>query len=151
MAAITTAASPVGRYWFRTVTASVGAGQTDWLLVPHWAHYGFVFLQVTTNGGDTTPGLTPSFLTVDPIALDDSNVMNLGEHTAFTKITGATQYVFQMGPGVSGVADDVTNSATADSYVSLNVLLPPILGVKVVQATGGTNSYAYSISVTFRP
>lgn len=115
---------------------------TDWLLVPQWARFATVFLQPTTVG----TSITMSFLAVDPVALDDTYVINIAEHSAFTAITGTASWMWQIGPNVTGIADDVTVAAAADSYASLNALLPPILGVR--QVNSGTN--VYNLTVHFR-
>jgi hypothetical protein len=141
MAAITTASSPVGGV-YRVSARSSATTVTDWILVPQWARYAFVFLQPTTIG----TSITMSFLAVDPVSLDDDNVINVGEHGALTAITGTASWAFQIGPGATGIADDSTISATADSYASLNAILPPILGVR--QVNSGTN--VYNLSVVFR-
>ena len=141
MTAITTASSPVpGTY---TVSARSSATTvTDWLLVPAWARYALVFLQPTTIG----TSITMSFLGTDPVALDDDYVINLGEHGALTAITATVSYMFQLGPGVTGIADDATISATVDSVASINAVLPPILGVR--QVNSGTN--VYNMTVIFK-
>ena len=141
MAAITLASSPVGATGLRETVTSSGT-TTRWLQVPQWAKYAFVILQPTTIG----TSITPSFLVVDPISQDDGNVMNLAEHAAFTAITGTTTYTFQLGPGCTGIADDVTNAGAADSAASLNTVLPPILGVRTVCS----GSCTYNITVQFR-
>jgi len=140
MAAITTSASPIGKTFRETVTSS--GTTTRWLLVPGKAMYAFIVLQPTVIG----TSITPSLLVVDPISLDDANIMNLAEHTAFTAITGTTTYTLQIGPGVSGIADDVVNAAAADSAISINTVLPPILGIRTVNS----GSCTYNITVLFR-
>lgn len=134
----------------RQATAQASTGQTDWLSIPPSYKYASVFFNLTANSGNT-PISTPSFLVADPVAKDDSYVINLGEHAAFTAITAAAQYVFDIGPGVTGIANDVTNSATADSYVSLNVILPTLLGIKILNdRTTGDETYTYNLSVVFK-
>ena len=150
MAAITATTVPGGFHVIRQASAQATTGQTDWLKLPQWANYAQVFLNVTATAG-TTPILTPSFLVADPVSQDDSHVVNLAEHAAFTGITGAAQYVFQMGPGVTGIADDVTNAAAADSFVSLNVVLPLFLGVRILNdRTTGDETYTYNLSIWLR-
>ena len=141
MAAISTASSPVPGA-FTAAGRSSATTVTDWLLVPQWARYALVFLQPTTIG----TSIAMSFLAVDPVALDDDYIINLGEHAALTAITSTNTYVFQLGPGVTGIANDVTIAAAADSYASLNVILPPILGVR--QVNTGTN--VYNLTVAFK-
>jgi len=151
MAAITTTSSPSG-YFIRSGVAQADTGQVDYLLVPAWANYAWVMVNVIATAG-TTPLLTPLFSVPDPIALDDTRVIKLAEHTGFTDNDGtAAQYVYELGPGVTGIADDVTQAAGADSYVSLNVILPPILGVRItLDRTTGNETYTYNLAVYFRP
>ncbi len=55
-----------------------------------------------------------------------------------------------IGPGVTGIADDVTNSATAESVVSLNAPLPAILGMELrLDRTTGDETYTYTYSIRF--
>lgn len=141
MAAITTQPSPFGNFYSETTTSS--ATLVRYLLVPAWAQYALVMFTPTTIGTSATL----AFTAVDPVALDDSYVVRLAEHGNLTAITAAnTTLAVQIGPGVTGIADDVTNSASADSYVSLNAVLPAILGVSV--ANSGSNTYY--LSVLFR-
>ena len=64
----------------------------------------------------------------------------------------AAQYVFQLGPGVTGIADDSTISATADSYASFNVVLPPIIGIILtLDRTTGNETYTYNLAAYFKP
>ena len=150
MAAITATTVPGGFHVIRQASAQATTGQTDWLRLPQWAKYASVFLNLTANAG-TTPLTTPSFLVADPVSQDDSHVINLGEHAAFTAISTAGQYVFQLGPGVTGIADDVTNAAAADSYASLNVVLPLFLGVRILNdRTTGDETYTYNLSIQLR-
>lgn len=140
MAAISLSGSSYQGNFSETVTSA--ATVTRWLAVPKWAKYMIVFLQPTA----VTTSITPSFLAADPVSMDDSNVLLLGESAAATAITGTASYVFQFGPGVTGIADDATNAAAADSYVSYNVVLPPILGVRMTNS----GSTTYNLTVMFR-
>lgn len=132
----------------RVASAQATTGQTDWLRLPVRATYASIYFNLTAVAG-TTPITTPSFVVPDPLTLDDTaSLINLGEHAAFTAITAAAQYVFDIGPGVTGIANDVTNSATADSYASLNVILPTVLGVRIVNdRTTGDETYTYNLSI----
>lgn len=141
MAAIAPVASPIGSMYSETTTSA--ATVVRYLLVPRWAKYALVTFTPTA----ITTSATLAFTSVDPVALDDSYVIRLAEHANLTAITGAnTTTCVQIGPGVTGIADDVTNAAAADSYVSLNTLLPAVLGVSV--ANSGSNTYY--LSVMFR-
>jgi hypothetical protein len=135
----------------RSETAQATTGQTDWINVPEYAKYAFVFLNITATAG-TTPLTDISFLAADPVSRDDAHVIKLAEHADLTDADGtAAQFIYQLGPGVTGIADDVTAAAAADSVVSLNVVLPPLLGIKIHNDRTGTNeTYTYNLSVTFR-
>jgi hypothetical protein len=88
---------------------------------------------------------------------------NIGD-TTITSKTGAADgsvanttagvpgagFTANIGPAVTGIADDVTNSATAESVVSLNAVLPPILGVELVlDRTSQNETYTYTMTVRF--
>lgn len=134
----------------RQATAQATTGQTDWLAVPAFATHALVFLNITAMAG-TTPILTPSCLAADPVSKDDTFVIRIGEAAAYTGITAANQYVIQIGPGVTGIADDATNSATADSYLSINAILPTLMGIQITNdRTTGDETYTYNLSVQFR-
>jgi hypothetical protein len=141
MAAITTTDAKSGVY--REKAQASSGTRNAYLAVPQWARYATITITPTTIG----TSITPSFLIADPNALDDSFVINFAEHAAFTAITGTNNtYVFNIGPGITGIADDVTNAAAADSVASLNGVLPEILGVRVV----ASGSCIYHLSVRFR-
>lgn len=56
-----------------------------------------------------------------------------------------------IGPGITGIADDVTNSATVASSVALNAVLPSILGLRLLlDRTTGDEVYTYNLSCNFR-
>ena len=134
----------------RNVSAQATTGQTDWFYTPRSARFAMVFLNVTAVAG-TTPILTPSCFAADPVLKDDAYVIRIGEAAAYTGITAAAQYAIQIGAGVTGIADDVTNSATADSYLSINAVLPLLMGVQILNdRTTGDETYTYSLSIHFR-
>lgn len=141
MAAITTAASPIGSMFSATRTANA-ATVTDWLIVPAWAKSAFVFVNFTT----VTTSTLLEFFTVDPVTMDDANIVKLAEHGALTALTGAASVVVQIGPGTTGIADDVTIAATGDSAAALNTVLPPILGIRQTN----TGASTYTLACTFR-
>lgn len=141
MAAITTAASPIGSMFSATRTADATT-RTDWLIVPGWAKTAFVFVNFTV----VTTSTLLEFFSVDPVGMDDANIIKLAEHGALTALTGAATVTVQIGPGVSGIADDVTIAATGDSAAAINSVLPPILGVRQTN----TGASTYTLAVTFR-
>jgi hypothetical protein len=154
MAAITTTVSALaGEVRVRTATAQATTGQTDWIAVPKWARYAKVYLNLTAVSGNT-PICTLSLRDVVPgftAASDDSYVINLAEHTALTGITAASILVVDVGPGVTGIADDVTNAAAASSRVAINAVLPTLLGIKILNdRTTGDETYTYTLDIVFR-
>ncbi len=149
MAAITTAASPIGTMFARSGTAQANTGQTDWLLVPSWATSAIVDYDLTSVGASTTPLVDVTVRAIDAVTLDDSQAYDL--HAAFTQITAAAHLVIDIGPGVTGIADDTTTAATGASNAALNKSLPPILGIKILQdRTTGDEVYTYKLNVYFR-
>jgi len=151
MAQITTTASPKP-YFTRQGAAQADTGQTDWLVVPQWANYLWVMLNVTASAG-TTPLVDIAFQAVNPVSLTTTHVLKIAEHADMVDNDGtAAQYVFQLGPGVTGIADDSTISATADSYASFNVVLPPIIGIILtLDRTTGNETYTYNLAAYFKP
>lgn len=127
--------------------AQATTGQTTWVGPPSWAKYGQFFFSLTAVAG-TTPIFTPSFLVANPITLTDTTTMNLAEHTAFTGLTQAGLLVVEVGPGLTGIANDVTNSATVASWTSINAVLPALLGIKILNdRADGNETYTYTVDV----
>ena len=144
MAAIAT--TNVGRV-FSLRNEDIDDGETDkhWLKVPLWARYATIWFVQETDGGSVQLALH----TVPPLDRDDDHEMLFAEKAAFTAITAAdVTHQIDIGPGVTGIADEVTVSATADSYASINAVLPDILGLWVI-AVGANNGY--DLDVVFRP
>ena len=149
MAAITATAARMGHNTIRNASAQATTGQVDWVWVPRNARFCSVYLNFTATAGNT-PIITPSFLAADPVGQLDTEVINVAEHAGLTGITAVNQYVFDIGPGVTGIANDTTNSASADSYVSLNAILPTLMGFKLVlDRTSGDETYTYTLSARF--
>lgn len=141
MAAITIANPSNGGSY--TVTTTSSATVDTWLQTPKWAQFAQVWFTATA----ITTSTQLSVIAVDPSLLDDSNITLLKEVAAFTAITGTTNtYQIDIGPGVTGIADDSTMAAAADSYASFNCILPPFLGIR--QANTGASTYR--LSVVFR-
>lgn len=151
MAVVTAIASPVGSLiTLRNVAAQADIGQTDWISVPQWALYAICFLNLTAVAG-TTPELTPSFLALDPVSRDDTHVVQIHGNFTSVPITAAAQSVITIGPGVTGIADDLALAATGDSTGFVGSVLPPILGVKLLlDRTSGTETYTYTLAMAFR-
>lgn len=150
MAAITATAARMGLNVLRNASAQANTGQTDWLWVPRAATFCTVLFNLTALAG-TTRVATLSFLAADPVGQLDTQVINIGEHAALTGITAVNQYVFDIGSGVTGIANDVTNSATADSYVSINAILPVLMGFSLVlDRAEADETYTYTLTANFR-
>lgn len=154
MAAITPVASQGGALaLLRTGTAQANTGQTDWIAVPHWAHYATVDFNLTAVAG-TTPLVTNIFVRgVDPVTLNDTYQYAIAEHAdlATTDMTAAAHLVVDIGPGVTGIADDVTQAATGFSRAALNAVLPTMLGVTLTfDRADGNETYTYTVSVHFK-
>lgn len=147
MTAITRTAVPGNNFKKLAETIVDAEVDTYWLTRPHFARYAQIFFVVETLAGTS---LQLSLLTVPPFEVDDDHVIALREAAAFAAITQAdVTSVVDIGPGVTGIADDVTGGAAADSYASINTILPDILGVRVTAVGTGTN--VYDLNVSFRP
>lgn len=147
MAAITLTAVS-GNNFKRLAEAHADAEvDTYWLVRPAFARYAQIFFTVETLVGTS---LQLSLLTVPPYERDDDHIIALREAAAFAAITAAdVTSVVDIGPGVTGIADDVTGGAAADSWASINCILPDILGVRITGV--GTGANVYDLNVTFRP
>lgn len=131
----------------RTGTAQADTGQTDWIEVPSWGKFLVVQYSLTAVAG-TTPTMTPSLLAADPIARDDGTVSTLA---TFTGMTAAASGYIQVGPGVTGIADDATTAATGAGIASINMVLPKLLGVKVLlDRTDTDETYTYTVAAYFK-
>jgi hypothetical protein len=154
MAVVTPIATPIQPiYTIRTGTAQATTGQTDWFLVPQWATYATVDFNLTAVAGNT-PLVTNIFIRgLDLTTRDDSFQFALAEHAdlATVDMTAASHLVVNIGPGVTGIADDVTQAATGFSRAALNTVLPPVMGVTLTfDRTTGDETYTYTLSVHFR-
>jgi hypothetical protein len=127
----------------RSAAAQANTGQTDWISVPSWADSAIFFLNMTASGG-TTPGPTLMHLrSVDPVTLDDANIVTL--LTATVGLTNTGLFVLEA-RGFSGT--DVTNSATRNL---VHLALPPVLGINVVlDRTNADETYTYTLRVAFK-
>jgi len=134
----------------RQGSAQANTGQEDWVNVPKWARYATVDFDLTAVAG-TTPLADLSIRAMDWVTRDDASAYNLAGHAAFTQISAAAHLVVNIGPGVTGIADDTTTAATGASQASLNVPLPVYLGLKLVfDRTTGDETYTYNLSVAFQ-
>lgn len=135
----------------RNETAQATTGQTDWIDTPLGAKYAKIWFNLTDVGVSTTPTFLPSVFMADPVSRNDTYKVKIAEHAALTAFTAANLLVMNIGPGITGIADDVTNSATAVSVVNLNAIIPWLMGFTVLNdRTTGDEVYTYTISVIFR-
>ena len=151
MTTITTV-TPVGGFKIlRNATAQATTGQTDWVAVPSWAKYMNVYLNLTDVGASTTPSCDLDLVVPDPVLRDDGTVVNYLDWDGITALTAAAQVVIHAGPGITGIADDDTGSATADSVYKLNGPLPAMLGfIVTLDRAEADEGYTYSLAVEFR-
>jgi len=149
MAAITPVTQQMNGHYpsFRTGAAQANTGQTDWLVVPHWANFLEVYFNLTAVGASTTPISTVSFLSVPPNIYDDTDTVQIGTGAAVTAIS---QHRYIIGPGVTGIADG-TDQAAADANMGINTVLPtPVIGIKLLLDRGtGDEVYTYTLSARF--
>jgi hypothetical protein len=153
MAVITPVTGPQGFIILRQASAQANTGQTDWVAVPPWAVDALIFLNITAVAG-TTPIVTPDLLAADPVSKDDAHAVSLvaDAGTGFTTPpTAAGQHLIIVGPGVTGIANDIAMAATGDSTTYINAALPALLGVKLALDRGTADeTYTYNLSVQFR-
>ena len=150
MAVIAPVTGFTGATYKRTASAQASTGQTDWINVPAWARYLYIDYNLTAVAG-TTPLVDVTLKVPDLTTLDDTTgVVNFRNHAALTQINAAARLLIQVGPGVTGIADDVVNAASGTSDISINATLPPIIGVKILQdRTTGDETYTYTLTVVF--
>lgn len=147
MAAITPVTFTGSYSVLRNATAQANTGQTDWINRPAWAKYLLLYYNLTAVAG-TTPEMTPSLLQADPVLRDDASATTLA---TFTLMSAAADGYIQIGPGVTGIADDVTTAATGDGVASVNLVLPALIGVKLLlDRTTGDETYTYTLAAEFR-
>ena len=133
----------------RTATAQATTGQTDYIYVPRAARYCKVHLNLTASAGNT-PQLDLTLFEVDPISVDDTYNMHLGGITLVDQNATAARYVIDIGPGVTGIADDVTLAATGNVRAAINTILPTIMGLTVtLDRTSADETYTYTLAVQF--
>lgn len=137
----------------RTGTAQANTGQTDWVTVPDWAKFATVDFNLTAVAGTSPLVTVVRLLGVDPVTRDDAYQYNIAEHVDLATIdyTGAAHLVVDIGPGITGIADEVTQAATGFSRAAINAILPSILGILLTfDRTTGDETYTYTLSVRFK-
>jgi hypothetical protein len=148
MAAIAPISFPGTYKRIRNAAAQADTGQTDWIVVPGWAVFAEIDIDVNAVAG-TTPILTPAIMAGNVNTLDDADAVQL--NAAFTTPpTAASRNIIFVGPGVSA-ADDVALSANGNGQAFVNIPLPSLLGVRVTLDRADANeTYTYTVSVKFR-
>jgi hypothetical protein len=125
----------------RNATAQANTGQTDLVSVPGFARFMTVFIDVSATAG-TSPLFDFKMQYVDPVrnaAVEDFPGVGI------TQIAGNDNVVIQVGPGVTGIADDDTTAV-----YTLNMALPPLINFVTTLDRGSANeTYTYSISCAF--
>ena len=130
----------------RNASAQATTGQTDYVAVPAWAKYLYIYLNVSAVAG-TTPLTDFKLSAVNPVTLDDGDNLDYLGWNGITQIAGTTagDIQVQIGPGITGIADDDTGP-----FYSLNGVLPGILGfVVTLDRTTADETYTYSLAYKF--
>lgn len=137
----------------RTAQVQANTGQTDWVTIPAWAKFAKVVFTLSAAAG-TTPVTDLSLLEMDPFVMDDTFVAFPGGTTITAQSTTATSGLMQvvdLGPGVTGIADDLVLGATGVNRAAINCPLPAILGMKLVfDRTTGNETYTYTLTLALR-
>ena len=118
--------------------------------VPKWAKYMIFQVDITVIGG-TTPTLDILLQGVNPGTLDTTHVDTLFTLTQVTAVTTYSALRVFVGPGVTGIADDVTLSGTASAVATLNQILLPAYVYKYTTTDSADDAdYTFTISAHFR-
>ena len=133
-----------------TTSAIAKAVQT-----PEWASYATFILNLPASSmAGTTPLLDFKLEGVDPYDYDAASIYPIGGWDGITQLTAATArslHVVEIGPGVTGIADDDTGSATATDRYAINAPLPfVILYTITTDGTTDDEDYIFTLSVQFR-
>ena len=153
MAAITTTTALGDFTVVKTGTAQADTGQTIWCVVPAWPAFATVYFSLTASAG-TTPVTNLTVLEADPLVKDDTYAGHIGGVTLTAQNTTGTDSITQIvhiGPGVTGIADDVILGATGVNRAAINTILPKLMGLGLVfDRTTGNETYTYKLSVALR-
>ena len=132
---------------------------TRWVKVPTWANQVTFLLWVDAMTG-TAPLLDFTVRYPDLYGYPDDGVFasatvpGIAGWNGITQVTAATLtvYTIDIGPSVTGIADDDTGSATASSHYAINAVLPPALAYTYTTAGGGASpeDYTFRIACHFR-
>lgn len=143
------------RFLESTTATNSAVAKTKVVKVPGWAKFLTAYLFVDSQGG-TTPQLDLTLFVPDfgsaalMAAPSDANPANL---ISITQVTGVGPYqqVIDLGPGVTGIADDTTGAAAADAREAMNCVLPPWIGYALTTtATDGDEDATVRLVFHFR-
>jgi hypothetical protein len=152
MAAISPVAGPQGSMnILRNVTAQIGnsvaGAQIDWVDIPSWVRGMTIYLNLSALAG-TTRTLDFKLVEADPVARSDSAPapINYADWDGITQLTATGFVVVEVGPGLTGIADDDTAS-----YYKLNAQVGgKLLGFRIAtDRTDGDETYTYTLAVVF--
>lgn len=125
----------------RTATAQADTGQTDVVEIPGFARHMIVYIDVSATAG-TSPLFDFKMQYIDPVrnaAVEDF------PGAGVTQIAGNDNVIIQVGPGVTGIADDDTGAV-----YSINMVLPSQMNfVTTLDRTTGNETYTYTIAAEF--
>ena len=127
----------------RNASAQATTGQTDYVAMPKWAKYMNIWLNVSAVAG-TTPLTDLKLVSSNPVTMDDGDDLDYLGWNGITQIAGTTagDIQVQIGPGITGIADDDTGP-----WYSLNGALPSVIGfVVTLDRTTGDETYTYSLA-----
>lgn len=123
---------------------------SKYFTVPSWARYMVFQVDITVIGG-TTPTLDILLQGVNPWTLDTTHVDTLFTMTQVTAVTTYSALRVFVGPGTTGIADDVTLSGTASAVATLNQILLPVYVYKYTTTDAADDAdYTFSLSAHFR-
>jgi hypothetical protein len=124
----------------KTGTAQADTGQTTPFTVPSYARDAIFYLDVTALAG-TTRTIDLTLNAVDSAGA--SNTSNYAQFAGITQLTAVGLVTIYAGPGITGIADDVT----AHVY-KLNAPLPNLMNAVLTLGRGdGDEKYTYTLTV----
>jgi hypothetical protein len=122
----------------RSASAQATTGQTDWFWVPSWAKTLTVYFNLATITGTSS---VPSLVLAYPSTLDDGDTATI---LTGATITAASFHTYEVGPTLTTAG---TDSATADSLVVKNSVIPMVLGITITNVVGG-GAFTYTIAAS---
>jgi hypothetical protein len=145
------------RYLEAIAYTNEGTDVSKAVKVPGWAKYLSLYLYIDSGGTSPTVDLSlwvPDFST-DALfkAPSDDIEAKLADFAGITQITGTDPYLqtIDIGPGITGIADDATGAASADARMAINTILPPWLVYKLAFDIADTDEdYALQLVAQFR-